>query len=208
MSSLSRLVPIGYVLGLVLLLSLMLLPKSSQAQLGVQSIGSQPFGVSSGFRSTPGLPVIVIPVLSASTSGFGGSVGGNGGILGAGGGAGASGGSVSGSIGTTLVTIDLGSFFPNNGQIIGLPPPTLMPPLNNLLYGPFLGDSTGSPFALLLTGGGGGIAGGGAAGGMGGIGGGVGGVGGQIGGIGGGGIAGGGGFAGKGLGGFNGKKPL
>jgi hypothetical protein len=214
MSSLTRLVQIGYVLGLALLLSLMLLPKSSQAQLTVQNIGGGAnFGVSTGFRATPALPILVFPVLTASTSGFGGSVGGNGGLLGAGAGGAASGGSVSGSIGTSLVSLDLGSFFPNHGQIIGLPPPTLMPPLSNFYYGAAFEASTGAPWALLLTGGGGGVGGGGigAGGGVGGVGGvagaggiGAGGFGGQIGGVG----AGGGGFAGKGLGGFNGKKPL
>jgi hypothetical protein len=201
MFSLTRLVQIGYVLGLVLMLCLLLLPNSSQAQLGFQQIGPAKFGVSTGFRATPGLPTIVIPVINASVSGFGGSVGGNGGAIGLGGGAGASGGSVAGSISTSLVSIDLGSFFPNNGQIIGLPPPTLMPPLNNYFY-----DSTTAPWAMILSmNSGGGI---GAVGGVGGAGGlGAGGLGmGGVGGFGQGGV--GGGFAGKGMGGFNGKKPL
>jgi hypothetical protein len=207
MSSITRLVQIGYVLAFVFLLSLLLLPKASQAQVGFQSIGGpNNFGISTGYRATPALPVIVIPVLNASTSGFGGAVGGNGGGLGGGVGGGAVGGSVSGSISTSLVSIDLGSFFPNHGQIIGLPPPTFQFPLSNFYQGLFVSDSTGSPFAQILalnSGGGVGIGGG--------VGGGVAGGGGLgMGGGGGLGLGGGGagGFAGKGMGGFNGKKPL
>jgi hypothetical protein len=187
------------------------------------------FGVSTGYRATPGLPTIAYAVPNVSGAGIGGGVGG--GASGFGGGVG--GGAVGVAFNSTPIiqTLNLGQFFPNNGQIIGLPPPTLMLPLNNFGYLPLFGglafvpnifspfsDSTGAPWALLtalglgggLGAGGGGIGGGGiAGGGAGGFGGGAGGFGGGqggIGGIGGGGIAG--GFAGKGMGGFNGRKAL
>jgi hypothetical protein len=196
-SSLVRLVQIGYALALVLIVSLLVLPNASQAQVG------NGFGVSTGWRATPALPVLAYPVISASTGGIGGNVGGIGGIGGVGGGN----TNVSGSFSTSIQTFDLGSLFPNHGQIIGLPPPTFMPPLNNQFY-----DSTAAPWAQLLAfnlgggigigGGVGGVAFGGGGGGLAGAGGlGMGGIGG-IGGIGGG------GFAGKGMGGFNGKKPI
>jgi hypothetical protein len=193
-SSLMRLALIGYALALSLTLCLLVLPSSSQAQVG--------FGISTGYRATPGLPTIAIALPNISGTGIGGAVGGGvsggfGGGVGGGVAGGVGGGGVSASFSPIplIYHINLGQFFPNNGQIIGLPPPTLMPPLNNLLY-----DTTGAPYATITALGlGGGV----------GIGGGIGG--GGFGGAGaGGGIAGGGmgGFAGKGMGGFNGKKPL
>jgi hypothetical protein len=214
MFSLTRLLKAGYLLCFSLVVFLLVSPNPSQAQH---------FGVSGGFRSTPGLPVIAFPVLSASMSGFGGSVGGNGGAIGFAAGGGAAGGSVSGSITTSIQTFNLGSLFPNNGQIIGLPPPTMMPPLNNagiiftgVSFSPyfinlsgfatpfgippfgFSDDSTGSPLALLTAMG---ILGGlGAGGGGMGLGGGLGGLGGGLGGLGGGGLGGVGGVGGFSLG--------
>lgn len=193
MSSLSRLVRIGYVLGLSLALALLLWPALSQAQ----------FGVSTGYRSTPALPTIAIPIVSGSGS----SSGSGSGVFGAGGGS----GSASGSFTTQIIHIPLGEFIGNNGQIVGMPPPTFQPPLNNLLS-----NSTGSPLGAMTAlnaGGGMGIS--GMVGGVGGLGG-MGGGGGMMGmggggmmGMGGGGMGGGmGGFAGKGMGGFNGRKPL
>jgi hypothetical protein len=163
------------------------------------------FGTSTGYRATPGLPTIAIALPNISGTGAGGGVGG--GATGFGGGVGGTAASFSVNSQPLIITLNLGQFFPNNGQIIGLPGPTMMPPLNNFAFGPFFSDS--SAFGFLTAGGGGGGAGGaGGAGGFGGVGG--------AGGIGGGGIAGGGlgggggmgGFAGKGMGGFNGKKPL
>lgn len=186
-SSLLRLTLIGYVLALSLILCLLLAPTSSQGQSAV----------SAGYRATVGLPTFKIPVVSFNNGGFG-AVGG-GGVLGAGGQGGLA--NVSGSVSTSIMTVHLGDFFPNNGQIIGLPPPTFQPMLTNALT-----DTTGSPLALLFGGGvsvGGGAVGGG--GGFGGVAGGAGGQGGFGGGITGGGV---GGFAGKGMGGFNGKKAL
>jgi hypothetical protein len=227
MFSITRLLKAGYLLALCLVVLLLVSSKPSQAQH---------LGVSGGFRSTPGLPVIAFPVFSASTSGFGGNVGG--GFVGIAGGV--AGGSVSGSFKTSIMTFNLGSLFPNNGRIIGLPPPTMMPPLNNagiiftgVSFSPFFinsfgfatpfgippfglfDDSTGSPLALLTAMG---LVGGGLGGRAMGFGGGVGGFGGGLAGFGGGvggfsfgmnSFGGGvGGFAGKGLGGFNGRKPL
>src|SRR5579875_1024962 len=126
MSSLSRLVQIGYVFGWSFVLVLLLGPSLSQAQ----------FGVSSGYRATPGLPTIAVPVFSGSASASGAV----GGILGGGG----SSGSASASFSTQIIYINLGSFFPNNGQLVGLPMPTLTPMLNN-----WLTDSTGAPWALM-----------------------------------------------------------
>ncbi len=186
MSSLSRLAQIGYAFGLSLALSLLLWPALSQAQ----------FGVSTGYRSTIPLPTLAFPIISSGSGSAGGS--GSGGF-------GAAGGSgfASASFTTQIININPGDFLPNNGQIVGMPPPTLMPPLNNLIS-----DSTGSPLGLLSS-----IGAGGALGISGMVGGGFGGVGagGGIGGaLGGGGFGGGGmgGFAGKGMGGFNGRKPL
>jgi hypothetical protein len=209
MFSLTRLAKVSYLLAFSLVIFLLVSSKPSQAQSG--------FGVSGGFRSTPGLPIIAYPVLSASTSGIGGAVGGAGGFAAVGGGVGGN-ANVSGSFSTSIQTFDLGSLFPNHGQIIGLPPPTLMLPLNNFgylnLFGIFVpnlfsltSDSTGAPWAQLLAfnlgggiGIGGGVGGGGAAGlGGGGLGGGAAGLGG--GGLGG--FAGGAGGFGGGVGGFN-----
>ncbi len=194
-SSLMRLTQIGYALGLCLILCLMLLPSSSQAQKG--------FGTSTGWRATPGLPTIAIALPNISGTGVGGAVGG--GATGFGGGAGGISASATFNPTPIIYTLNLGQFFPNNGQIIGLPPPTFTPPLNNFFFGPPLSDTTGAPWAII-----GGLSAGGGAGGAGGFGGVAGGAGGFGGGIAGGGLAGGGagGFAGKGMGGFNGKKPL
>jgi hypothetical protein len=194
-SRLMRLTQIGYALGLSLILCLLLLPSAVQAQKG--------FGTSTGYRATPGLPTIAIALPNISGTGAGGGVGG--GATGFGGGVGGASASFSFNPQPLIIPINLGQFFPNNGQIIGLPGPTMMPPLNNFAFGLFFSDSSAFGFLTALGGGaGGGIGGAGGAGGAGGFG----GVGG--GGIGGGGIAGGGmgGFAGKGMGGFNGKKPL
>lgn len=190
--SLTRLSLIGYGIGLALVLGLLLVPNSSQAQKG--------FGVSTGYRATPALPTIAIPVLQFNNGGFGAA--GGSGVVGVGGSGGSS--SVSGSVTTQIMTVNLGQFFPNNGQTIGLPPPTMNTMLNN-----YMSDSTGALWSLLLVGSGGGGGGGVGGGGLGGIGGGgIGGIGG-IGGGGVGGVGGGiGGFAGKGMGGFNGKKAL
>jgi hypothetical protein len=186
MSFLSRLVQMGYVLGLSLVLTLLLKPTWLQAQFG-----APPFSVSAGYRGSPGFPTVAIPVISGSGSASGAS----GGIVGGAGGS----GSVSGSFTTQIIYINIGSFLPNGGRLIGLPPPTFMPPLNNQFY-----DTTGAPWATtgaMSMGGGGSIGiitplGGGIGGGSFGMGG---------GGIGGGGM---GGFAGKGMGGFNGKNGL
>src|SRR5579875_3015946 len=184
-SSLMRLTQIGYALGLCLILCLMLLPRSLQAQKG--------FGVSTGFRATPGLPTIAIALPNISGTGAGGNVGG--GATGFGGGVGGGFAAVSFNSQPLIITLNLGQFFPNNGQIIGLPGPTMMPPLSNFIFGPPFENSTGAPWSLItaLGGGGGGI--GGAGGGFGGVG----GAGGAGGGIAGGGLGGGGmgGFAGK-----------
>ncbi|HEY7326854.1 MAG TPA: hypothetical protein VH592_04400 [Gemmataceae bacterium] len=224
MFSVTGLSKAGYLLAFSLVVTLLVSSNPSKAQH---------FGVSSGFRSTPGLPIIAFPVFSASTSGFGGAVGGNGGVVGFAAGGGAAGGNVSGSFNTSIQTFNLGSLFPNNGQIIGLPPPTLMPPLNNagiiltgFSFSPFFinpfgfaapfgippfslfGDSTGSPLALLTAMGllGGGGIGGGAIGLGGGLGGGFGGgLGGVGGGLGGFNFGVGGVTGGGGLGGFAGK---
>jgi hypothetical protein len=192
MPSLSRLVQIGYILGLSLVLSLLLGPTWVKAQFG-----APPFGVSTGYRSTPGWPTIAVPIISGSSSVSGaGSAGGiTGGVA----------GSASSSFSTQIIYINPGTFLPNNGQIIGPPMPTITPMLNNLLS-----DTTGAPWALMgamSMGGGGGIGmitpmGGGM--GMGGMG--MGGMG--MGGMGMMGMGGMGGFAGKGMGGFNGKKGL
>ncbi len=196
-----RLVKACYLLALFLAVSLLLWPSFSQAQKG--------FGVSTGYRATPGLPTIAIALPNISGGGVGGNVGG--GATGFGGGAVGGFGGVNFSSQPIIMTLNLGQFFPNNGQIIGLPGPTMMPALNN--FGPiaslfpfagplplFLGmpfsDSTGAPWSLqpgLIT-----IGGGGAVGGIGG--GGIAGGGIAGGGIGGGGIAGG-GIAGGGIGG-------
>ncbi len=219
-----RLVKACYLLALFLAVSLLLWPSFSQAQKG--------FGVSTGYRATPGLPTIAIALPNISGGGVGGNVGG--GATGFGGGAVGGFGGVNFSSQPIIMTLNLGQFFPNNGQIIGLPGPTMMPALNN--FGPlaslfpfagplplFLGmpfsDSTGAPWSLLTAmgiigggGAGGGIAGGGVGGGGiagGGLGGGAGGLGGGgLNGIGGG--AGGfnlgqGGIGGGGMGGFAGK---
>jgi hypothetical protein len=186
-SSLMRLAQIGYALALLLILCLVFLPNSSQAQVG--------FGVSTGYRASPGLPTIAIAIPNISASGT--SAAGAGGATGFGGAVGGTSATGSFSPIPIIYHVNLGQFFPNNGQIIGLPPPTLMPPLSNFYYGFLFENSTGAPWATITAlslGGGVGIGGG---------------IGGAIGGVGGG-IAGssGGGFAGKGMGGFNGKKPL
>jgi len=224
MLSLPRLVKVCYLLALSLAVSLLLWPSFSHAQKG--------FGVSTGYRATPGLPTIAIPLPNVSGSGVGGGVGG--GATGFGGSFGGGFGGINFSSQPLIITLNLGQFFPNNGQIIGLPGPTMMPPLNNFgpmasLFGPLgllpiwvlptnFSDSTGAPWALqpgLITiggGGAGGIGGGGIAGGGiagGGIGGGGiagGGLGGGAGGLGGGigGIAGGVGGFNAGMGGIGG----
>ncbi len=201
MISFGRLVKVCYLVALSLAVYLLLGPSSLPAQTR--------FGVSTGYRATPGLPTIAIAVPNVSGSGVGGGVGG--GASGFGGGVGGGFGGINFSTTPQIITLNLGQFFPNNGQIIGLPPPTLTPMLNNfgplaslfpffppaLLLGFPGSDSTGAPWALqtAMGGGGGGGAGGIAGGGAGGIAG---------GGIAGGGIAGGGlggGIAGGGLGG-------
>lgn len=224
----TRLLKVGYLLALSLAVYLLVSANPSQAQ--------NRFGVSTGYRASPGMPTIAIALPNVSGGGIGGAVGG--GAAGFGGGVGGGAAGVSFNSQPIIMTLNLGQFFPNNGQIIGLPPPTLMLPLNNFGYLPILGglggfipnvlnpftsDSTGAPWAILtalgLGGGlgagggamgGGGLGGGGiAGGGQGGFGGGMGGFGGGqggIGGMGGGGM--GGGFAGKGMGGFNGRKAL
>jgi hypothetical protein len=187
-SSFLRLAQIGYALALSLVLCLLLLPSSLQAQKG--------FGVSTGYRATPGLPTIAIALPNLQGVGIGGAVGGAGGAAGVGGVGGVGGGAVGVSFNSQPIiqTLNLGQFFPNNGQIIGLPPPTLMPPLSNFYYGPFFVDSTTAPWATSTALGlGGGLIGGGGVGGMGGALGGAGGMG---------------GFGGKGMGGFNGDKGL
>ncbi len=208
MPSLSRLVQIGYVCGLAFVLSLLLGPTWVQAQFG-----APPFGVSAGFRGTPGWPTIAVPIISGSgTASAGSSAGGALGLTG-----GSAGASVSGSFTTQFIYINIGTFLPNNGRIIGPPMPTLMPMTTNALS-----DTTGAPWAMFAARGmmGGGL-------GIGGIGGpiglGVGTVGmtgmggmslgglstGSISAMGLGGMGGGmGGFAGKGMGGFNGKNGL
>lgn len=196
-SSFLRLALIGYVLTLSLVVGLLLLPNSTQAQHG--------FGVSTGYRASPGLPTIAIALPNLQGAGIGGAVGGAGGAAGVGGVGGVGGGAVGVSFNSQplIMTLNLGQFFPNNGQTIGLPPPTLMPPLNNLLY-----DTTGAPWATMTAMGlGGGLGVGSVVGGGGGIAGGIGGMGGIGGGIAGGG-GGMGGFGGKGMGGFNGIKGL
>jgi hypothetical protein len=208
MSTISRLVQIGYVLGLVFALSLLLRPDPSQAQtisIGVGQ-GATP-GINTGFRGTFPLPTIFFPIITSgsSSAGFGGLGGGIGGI------SGGVGGGVSTSFSTQIVSLNLGSFFPDNGQLLGPPMPTFLPPLNNLLT-----DTTGAPWSLFAAanmGGGIGITGGmggfgmrmaGFGNGMGGFGGGMGGFGNGMSSFGGGM----GGFAGKGMGGFSGKKGL
>jgi hypothetical protein len=192
MFSLSCMARTVYVVVLSFALCLLLGPPRSQAQFGAPA-----FGVSSGFRGTPALPTIAIPLISGSGSASGAGIGGIRGGIG--------GGSVSGSFTTQIIYINPGAFLPNNGRLIGPPMPTFMPPLNNLNY-----DSTGSPIALLtgmgMGGGGmgmGGMRGMGGMGGMRGMGGGMG-----LGGMGMRGMGGMGGFAGKGMGGFNGRKAL
>ncbi len=216
MLSLTHLAKAGYLLAFAVAIFLLLSPSLTQAQ----------FGVSGGYRGTPPLPTLAFPIISSGS----GSAGGSGSsIFGGTGGS----GFASGSFTTQIITINPSDFFPNGGRILTLPPPTLMPMLNNeffagFLFSPFTADSTGSFWSSLLAlnaggglgisgmvgggfggvGAGGGIAGGGIAGG---IGGGIAGGGfgqGGIGGFGQGGIGGMGGFAGKGMGGFNGKKPL
>lgn len=181
--------------------------------------------VTTGFRGTSSLPTINVPIPSFSNGGFG-AVGG-GGVLGVGGVGGS--GNVSGSLSTQILTVNLGSFFPNNGRLVGLPPPTMAAMLNNLfiannvfLFSPFTSDTTGAPWSLLFAGGlgvgaggGGGVTGGvggvtggavgvgGLGGGVTGFGGGVTGFGGAAGGFGQGGL--GGGIAGGFSGGFAGK---
>jgi hypothetical protein len=223
MLSFPRLAKVCYLLAFALAVSLLVWPSFSQAQ--------NRFGVSTGFRATPGLPTIAIPLPNVSGGGVGGGVGG--GAAGFGGGAAGGFGGINFSSQPIIMTLNLGQFFPNNGQIIGLPPPTMMPPLNN--FGPitaltgFVGfpptlgfpsfsDSTGAPWALGLgvlggggagggiggggLGGGGGIAGGGLGGGAGGLGGGgLNGIGGGAGGF----NFGQGGIGGGGMGGFAGK---
>jgi hypothetical protein len=208
MFSLTRLAKIGYLLIFTLVVFLLVSAKPSPAQFGAPA-----FGVSAGFRGTPGLPTIAVPIISGSGSASaGGSAGGAFGLTG-----GSVGGSVSGSFSTQIIYINFGAFFPNNGRIIGPPMPTMMPMLNNMffagfLFNPFTADTTGAPWSMLLAmnmGGGvaptGTIIPSGMAGGFAGIAGG-------IGGFGAGGIMGGfggmGGFAGKGFGGFNGRKGL
>jgi hypothetical protein len=193
MFSLSCIVRTVYVAALSFALCLLLGPTRSQAQFGAPA-----FGVSSGYRGTPALPTIAIPVLSGSGAASG--VGFGGGFRG-----GIGGGSVSGSFSTQIIYVNLGSFLPNNGRIIGPPMPTFQPMLNNLffagvLFSPFTSDSTGSPFSLLTSMsimGGMGMGGMRGMMGMGGMG-----MGGMRG------MMGMGGFAGKGLGGFNGRKAL
>ncbi len=198
MFSLSCLVRVAYVFTLSVALMLLLGPEYSQAQ----------FGVSGGYRGTPPLPTLAFPIISSGS----GSAGGSGrGIIGGGGS-----GFASSSFTTQIITINPSDFIPNGGRILSLPPPTMMPMLNNLFYAnflfsPFTSDSSTAPWGALLAlnaGGGLGIS-GMVGGGFGGVAGGIaGGIGGGIAGRGG--IAGGGmgGFAGKGMGGFNGKKPL
>jgi len=222
MFALTRLAKTSYLLALSTLVALLLSANLSQGQIiniGVTP-GATP-GINSGFRGTVPLPTISFPIItSGSSSAIGGGIGG--GLLGISGGFG---GSVSSSFSTQIVSINLGSFFPDNGQLLGPPMPTFQPQLNNLFYAgflfsPFTSDTTGAPWSLLtalnMGGGigiGGGIVGGlgGFGGGLGGFGGGLGGFGGGLGGFGGGlgGFGGGvGGFAGKGFGGFNGRKAL
>lgn len=200
MFSLTRLAKAGYVLGMSLVVALLLWAKSSPAQS------------TTGFRGSPTLPPIQIPILSGS-SGVGGGVGG--GFSGFGGGVGGF------NFNQQITFFNLNSLLPNGGRVIGMPPPTMRLPLNNfasdpLIFGlpllpPFLGfpsfsDSTGAPWALLLSlglfnSGGGGLGmGGGLGGGFGG-GFGGGGVGGGFGGGIGGGFGGGFGGAGGGFGG-------
>ena len=153
MFSLSRLTKAGYLLSLSLAVCLLLSARPMQAQN---------LKVTTGYRGTPGLPTIVVPVISGSGGGVGGGVGG--GFAGFGGGAG--GGFGGFNFNTQLVTINLGSFFPNGGRLIGMPPPTMTPMLNNfgplatltgfVGFPPFLGfpslsDSTGAPWALLTA---------------------------------------------------------
>jgi hypothetical protein len=218
MFSLTRFAKAGYLLTFSLAVLLLASAKPSQAQFGAPS-----FGVSAGYRGTPGWPTVAIPIISGSASASGASSAG--GIAGFSGGGTA--GSVSGSFSTQIIYINLGSFLPNGGRIVGMPPPTVMPMLSNeffagFLYSPFTSDSTGSPFSLLtsmsIVGGmgmGGGMVGmmgmGGGMVGMMGMGGGMGMMG--MGGFGMGGMSmmgmgGFGGFAGKGFGGFNGRKAL
>lgn len=186
MASFSRLAQIGYVAGMTFILSLLVWPTATKAQ---------PFGVSTGYRATPALPTFAFVTLSGSGS----SSGSGGGIAGFAGGSGSS----SGSFSTQINYIHPGNFLPNNGQIIGMPPPTFMPMMTNAMS-----DTAGSPFAMLsgmLMGGGigiGGVSFSGMAGAIGGGGGAM-GLGGGLG-------AGGGmgGFAGKGMGGFNGKNAM
>jgi|GEM_PF-1551664 hypothetical protein len=226
MLSLARLAKAGYLLAFSLTVFLLASTKPSQAQFGAPA-----FGVSAGYRGTPGWPTIAIPIISGSASASG--VGTGGGIVGITGGS--VGGSVSGSFSTQIIFVNLGSFLPNGGRLIGMPPPTFTPMLSNeffagFLWSPFTADSTGSPFSLLtsmsLMGGMGmggmgmGMGGMGMGGGMMGMGGGMMGtmMGGGMSGFGMGGfgmggmslmgMGGFGGFAGKGFGGFNGRKAL
>jgi hypothetical protein len=191
---------LAYVSALSVSLCLLLGTARSQAQ-------SKVWG---GYRATPGLPTITVPVTSFSASGIGGGFGG--GFAGFRGGFG--GGFGGASVNTQLVSINLGAFLPNNGRIVSLPPPTFTPMLNNfglfpglLGFGLFptlnnllLSDSTGSPLALITALGI--LGGGGFGGGLGGLGGGILGGGGFGGGFGalGGGLLGGGGFGGGGFG--------